>query len=660
LADQIITAEDLRALAAGLRQVAPATEQEFLDLGGRLRELTSRASAVSGDAGRIVAISGSGEDDEVVTIGAAIAVFDRVHRDIVANRDAFGYCRTIIDDLISRLKKLSSLTAVTERIGKQIRMLGINLKIESARFHQEGHGFAMLARSVAAIAEAIAANSREFEDGRSETCRKIESFRAEINRYTGEFLHKSEQSGAALAKHLDLLRSMMAESAAAADQLVEGGKRIGDGVGDIVMAMQFHDITRQQLDNVAQSIDDLAAEIVDGGDPARDRSAAVRLYQGLTVQYAQINSVVEAIQHARANITGGLEQTRAVLSSIRGSVSGGGGSGQDRKVVIAHLAKEAGRIGDFLEEGLRVASVMGEIVGQVIASTATMEKFLDEIETVSLDVKLLALNALIEAARIGEAGRTLDVLAQELNFMARNTIEAIAESVRELEEMLASTKRYEEFNSSFQEKQRRTSDTMRRTADLAGQLEASAEEIARLSAACDRETEALARDIEEIAAGLRFPEIMVERLTGFGGEVAAVLDRMEELFPGIEEELGTIGTDAGGDTEKYVMERERVIHEQVLGSAAAGAAAAMGGDAGEADIVLFDAEAEGRVGAVHGDAVRPMEETEAASWDSADGDIELWDAPADGAAGEAGDERPLAAEDGANRDNEFGDNVELF
>lgn len=609
---------------------------------------------------------------ELTGNSTAIETFDEIRRNILANKESFGYCRTIVEDLQTRLKKLSTLTATTARIGKQIGMLGINLKIESARFHQEGKGFNMLAQSVSTISATIIGNAEEFEGNRLEICRRIEEFRGRIDTYASTYAAKSEEACAGLSQQIESVRRMIEASAAAGERLDAGGREIGAGIGEIVMAMQFHDISRQQMDNIAASLESLAAALDSGPAVEKDRAAALRLCRDMNIQFAQINSVVESIQHAAGAIDRGLEKTASVLREIHAFVGGQGEGGEgSHKEIIARLAAEAARSGTFLDEGLKVAEVMGDLVGQVIDATTGMEKFLDEIETVSLDVKLLALNALIEAARIGEAGRTLDVLAQELNFLAKNTIEAIGGSVGELQAMLATTKEYAAFNEEFQEKQRRTGELMGRSTELSAEMSAATEEIEQLTAACEREVVSLATAIDEIGPGLRFPGMMVERLTSIGGAVADILDRLENRYPGLEDEIGTVGA-ADVDDDQYVMERERQIHDQVLGAPLGGAAAAAVSD--DDGIELFD-DGDDPAGAAAADdgGVDLWDDDEADNgselWDQAtavdesavaapetgeDGGIEIWDAAGDSA------DAPETPPPATAADDDLGDNVELF
>ncbi|MDO7930257.1 methyl-accepting chemotaxis protein [Pseudomonas sp. KFB-139] len=112
-------------------------------------------------------------------------------------------------------------------------------------------------------------------------------------------------------------------------------------------------------------------------------------------------------------------------------------------------------------EGL---AAQGRDIGQV----------LDVIRAIAEQTNLLALNAAIEAARAGEAGRGFAVVADEVRALAHRT----QQSTREIEQMVAGIQNGTgEAVQSMQQSNQRTQDTLERARAAGGALEQITESI---------------------------------------------------------------------------------------------------------------------------------------------------------------------------------------
>lgn len=109
------------------------------------------------------------------------------------------------------------------------------------------------------------------------------------------------------------------------------------------------------------------------------------------------------------------------------------------KDAISSLAEEVGQVMEAVNEitdGVQVASENNQMVfglmGNLLAETQKMNEILAVINKFSNSTKILGLNASIEAARAGAAGRGFSVVAQEIERLSGNT----TESAREIGTML--------------------------------------------------------------------------------------------------------------------------------------------------------------------------------------------------------------------------------
>ncbi len=84
----------------------------------------------------------------------------------------------------------------------------------------------------------------------------------------------------------------------------------------------------------------------------------------------------------------------------------------------------------------QVVADVGSVKEAIERSLGEMKSLLDSIDTITSNMQMLALNARIEAARVGDEGRGFAVVAQE---MAGST-ELIRQAARQLEQLNGSVK----------------------------------------------------------------------------------------------------------------------------------------------------------------------------------------------------------------------------
>ncbi|WP_420066354.1 methyl-accepting chemotaxis protein [Pseudomonas asplenii] len=202
-------------------------------------------------------------------------------------------------------------------------------------------------------------------------------------------------------------------------------------------------------DNLRKTIEQISGSATQLASAAEELSAVTEeASRGLQQQNNEIEQAATAVN----------EMTSAVEEVARNAVSTSEASQQSN-----HAARD-GR--DRVVETVEAIQAMSHdvqstsaLIEGLAAQGRDIGQVLDVIRAIAEQTNLLALNAAIEAARAGEAGRGFAVVADEVRALAHRT----QQSTREIEQMVAGIQNgTSEAVQSMQQSNQRTQDTLER------------------------------------------------------------------------------------------------------------------------------------------------------------------------------------------------------
>ncbi len=551
-------------------------EQDFLDLGTSLRDISSRSRHLSGLAQELTSLT---RGDQMS--GARQSLEDELaditrYCDVSWGEQSVG----LLGGVLERSTSLDQEMDEFKRIVRKLNMLSVTTRIESARLGELGRGFMTLADDVEGLGGKMVGHWQKILDESGNLYALVDQARDRVSSLVNEQKTGTDLILEEVRANLRDFEQIMKDSLSASDDLAARAGHITADIQEMVSSMQFHDITRQIVEHVQQTLEE-ALELLKSGedDQATLSQVAGWLNRVCVLQISQMKeagrSFFEAVENLKARLFSISENVSGMTLALRKSL-GVSDSGQENILVL--IREKISRIRAAVEDIADQSREMGGIMDTVGTSVSRMSLFVSDIEEIGSEIELIALNASIRAAHTGSEGMALGVIAvaiQQLSGTARENTDTLTENLGRISSDAVNLQGLTAKAVDFSGFKRLTAKIDSTLAELDGLNNGIQSRLDQVIAQGDD----LASIIDSLAGGL-----------GFHHDVSRGFDRAMDL---LENVAGQTGLRAGPETEeadwpeslkkmfeRYTMESQRLIHKVQLDGSQ------------QAEEVLFDGQGE--------------------------------------------------------------------
>ncbi len=559
-------ADRLRQIGASLRQSCDDAEQHFLNLGEKLQQLYADTVGLTNGIVTTVRIldrgDGGGMLDELANlVKKALTALEGSRQNAVAKLES-------ISRMAAQIEKLHQLCGDAERIAAYLTVVGFNIRIQSAREERFAQTFSVIASESRSFSQKIVGIVERVQHDTEEIIRGHAGSKAAISQDLVDMQRLGDEARRLVEEAFHRIEKLVAMACRTLSQAEEQSRKVSEQVGEIVMGIQLHDSISQRISHMEEAFADAAALLepaaghVAGGASAAERQGT--LHAILDVQVGQLEVIIREISTVYHATTRAFAEIRTVIASLQDSIAGfsagpdhppsaGGDNGDD--TAFAGLKDALGSLGAILGRSSKLLEDISLSSDQASAAAGQLSRYMEQVRKISFETRLIALNAIVNAAHLGEEGQTFEVLANELTVLSRQSdkfveaVEAIISTITELggelkfDAATAAITGAEELTAAVLEAESRYS----RFEEDAAQAHSQAE--------------ALQGAIEAICSELQFLPAFADELNGCLQQLIALRDGFAAWQGQVNPQLvGHSGSLAG----RYTMESERVIHQDRL------------------------------------------------------------------------------------------------
>jgi methyl-accepting chemotaxis protein len=291
----------------------------------------------------------------------------------------------------------------------------------------------------------------------------------------------------------------------------------------------------------------------------------------------QLATIVNETEKAAYDITSRLQQIDEIISRLSHFVDS---SAQETNDLIAASEERVAqnralieRLDAYIAQRVEEAETDQQRVAMVVDEARSLIKLVDLIRSISGQTNLLALNAAIEAARAGEAGRGFAVVADEVRKLSAETDKAVTQINQGILTVASS------IEAQFQEKLKRNQIEAEREAlqgfsaqlnEMGKNYQDMTEHDTAVLAQVRESSQQLATMFMDALASVQFQDVtrqqieqVIDALGRLDAHAELLADRLER-FDAPDFELRPLAAQLDEIYSSYVMSSQRDTHRNAL------------------------------------------------------------------------------------------------
>lgn len=606
--------DSLYDLMTSLDIVCKKAEPNFIHLGKKLESVYLDATDLTEQTlGTVRQISLKSDE-------SILAKVEQITGESIAE---LSHCQTkvttdisLVNAIIGHLSDLSCMCDGIEKIALSLRVVGFNISLESSRSKKSSDMFTVVFQDIYRLSEKIVRISDDIRENIGATRVSQLSVHSKISDALNQLRRLSDDAQQAVQDSAQEVRQLMELSLSTLETASANSREVSFHVEEIVAGIQIHDSVTQRVAHINNALNDVIHLCTEETSETTDTEKAGVACAIAEIQCAQLSQTIAEIDDVDEKSRTAFEQIHSEVGRLTDSISIFGVSETESASVplFSKLQSDLSNLRQIIGQGIRLTDQIQETATGASDTAGRLEDHIKRVQEISFETHLVSLNAIVKAAHLGDVGKALEILAQEVKYLSdqsdkfvkdvAKTLETISVSVQEIRKIPLdlSSENQIEREQSYLEKEGKTGQATPSSedspesayptetdSDLSIQIEqgevtdplnlddspfeevserdVGIYEMARAyeqfrsdSSDAFKRAEALKRTILQTVSELGFFSVLSEDLSGY---LCQLKDIVRILASRADKDINC-SSETKRLLERYTMQQERDIHDQLI------------------------------------------------------------------------------------------------
>lgn len=536
-----------------LEGICQDSDPLFIQIGRDLQTVARETGTLTEAIHRAAGLVG-GSEEQQGPLAKSGEVVQTVLSRLTHDRQEIDKDLQQIRDLIIQITDCRRINDAIDRISASFRAVRINIRIQcSAQLISEDI-FKDVTQDIDLLSRTLTRITKQIKSDLSAAVKKLVALERAVsaNLLGAERISANAQSVVTRAygdiKQLFEGTQSMIREASRRSGVIAGR------IDEIVVSIQFHDSLSQRTTHILQAFADISGLCTprEGGIGPEVLGSAFLI---LDLQHRQLAHLVEEISTIHVRIRQSFsvigDEVKGLSSILVDNQFKAVGPQQFLSSLYTSLQKALLQLCELMAEGGNMIEEINSAAADTRSVAGRLTEIMQEVLEMREETRLQAVNTIIMASNLGQRGRTIQVLAKEMNALSEQT----SELVSDVEVMqLAVNQKVEKLCKGWDRSVNGAGGN-----DLEEEINGiddSYQEVEKGFAALSAQIDFSCGHIERVQGGLQFIQHLQDGLRSIAARVELARDTLlpwRELASSDRGEINQL-------IQRYTMEQERLIH----------------------------------------------------------------------------------------------------